>query len=76
MIKRLILALFCVTLLSTLVVACASEATEKLQEADELLRQQRWEEAVVALNRVVELDPDNVYAYLDRSWAYRQLGKF
>jgi len=73
--KRLMLILIAL-LLSMLVIACASKVEQKLQEGGKFLDQQQWQEAITAYSEAIELDPDNVDAYLNRCWAYRRTGQF
>lgn len=52
------------------------EATKWLREGDKYTEQQQWEKAVAAYTNSIELDSNNIYAFINRSWAYRQLGKY
>ncbi|HIQ04231.1 MAG TPA: rhomboid family intramembrane serine protease [Anaerolineae bacterium] len=51
-------------------------AMSYLMQAEEQMRVQRWDDALVSLNQAVELDPDLVPAYLDRGMVWGRLGNY
>lgn len=64
-------------LLVPVLIAWTGEAEQYLRQADGLLYSQgRLDEAVVAYDRAIDLDPKLVQAYIGRGEAYRRLGEW
>lgn len=67
-------AALCLSLLA--LSGCLQPSADSLIErGDDLVIDERYEEAIRAYTRAIQIDPKNAQTYLDRALAYRELGK-
>lgn len=52
------------------------EAAERSNRGAELMNEGRWEEALAELDKAIELDPNNAYAYTNRGGVNAGLGQY
>lgn len=66
-----------IILISILFIACDFKSSaEYNSEAEALEREGRYEEAIVLLNKALEIDPENIYALLNRAVDKSILGDY
>lgn len=73
---RMLAVLLLVLALFTACTSSAQKATQQLELGRKYLTEQNYAEAVVAFTEAIQLDPNNIDAYMGRAEAYKALQKY
>lgn len=73
---RMLAVLLLVLALFTACTSSAQKAAQQLELGQKYLTEQNYAEAVVAFTEAIQLDPNNIDAYMGRAEAYKALQKY
>jgi len=71
--RRVIIGLMMVAIVSVAAMAMAQTAEEWLDKAIEYRKMSDWEKAIEATHKALEIEPNNKYAHANLGWYYDEL---